>query len=359
MDCPHIPELGYGEFSKRLHEKVAGQRIPIGGSLEVTHRCNMTCLHCYLAHHSSSTLRQAELTCEELCSLFDQMTAEGCLWLLLTGGEIFIRPDILDIYMGAKRRGLLVTLFTNGTLITPRIADFLAEWRPFAIEITLYGSTQETYERITGIPGSHARCMRSIDLLMERNVPLRLKTVLLTLNKHELWDIKTYAESLGVQFRFDPMINAGLEGDQSPIAYRLSPQEIVQFERQDRKRWTDWRDFWEHFSQVRPDSRYLYTCGAGNRTFHIDPYGKLSICIMSRAEKYDLRQGDFSKGWHDFLRSVRYQNSKSNMCEQCTVRALCHQCPGWTHLEQREQHKPVTFLCQVAHLRATALESDL
>ena len=107
---------------------------------------------------------------------------EGCRWLLLTGGEPFLRPDFLDIYTNANKKGLLLTLFTNGTLLTPRSADLLAERRPFAIEITLYGATQQTYERITGIPGSYARCRRGIDLLLERNLPLKLKTMVMTLN---------------------------------------------------------------------------------------------------------------------------------------------------------------------------------
>ena len=89
----------------------------------------------------------------------DEITEAGCLWLLFTGGEIFARGEFLDIYTHAKQKGLLVTLFTNGTLINPKIADFLVHWRPFAIEITLYGRTKETYERVTGIPGSYERCM--------------------------------------------------------------------------------------------------------------------------------------------------------------------------------------------------------
>ena len=83
------------------------------------------------------------------------------LWLLFTGGEIFARADFLEIYTYAKEKGFLITLFTNGMMLTTRIADFLAEYRPFAIEITLYGATKETYEALTQIPGSlrkvHAR----------------------------------------------------------------------------------------------------------------------------------------------------------------------------------------------------------
>jgi len=80
--------------------------------------------------------RESELTLAEHIRLLDELVAAGCLWVLYTGGEIFGRKDFVDIYQAAKSRGFLVTLFTNGTLITPQIADMLAEWRPFAIEIT-------------------------------------------------------------------------------------------------------------------------------------------------------------------------------------------------------------------------------
>ena len=81
------------------------------------------------------------------------------------GRQIFARADFLDIYAYAKTKGFLITLFTNGTMVTPRIADFLAEWRPFAVEVTMYGATRVTYEALTQIPGSYDRCMRGIGLL--------------------------------------------------------------------------------------------------------------------------------------------------------------------------------------------------
>ena len=357
MDCPHIPELGYGEFSLRLHEKIRNQRIPVAGSVELTFRCNLGCAHCYVACGNRGRADQAELSYQEICGILDQLSDEGCLWLLLTGGELFVRRDVLDIYIYAKRRGMFLSLFTNGTLLTPQVADYLAEWRPFEVEITLYGRTQETYERITGVPGSHARCLRGIELLLERGIPLRLKTMLMTLNRHELWDIKAYAESLGVGFRFDPLLNAELEGVCTPLQYRLSPKEIVAYDLADVGRRKELIDFCERYRDVRADPRYLYACGAGLNTFHIDPYGKLSICMMSRTQSYDLRQGGFREGWRDFLSQVRYQAPSGALaCHECELLSLCGQCPGWAQLENGDPEKPVAFLCEVAHLRAEALE---
>jgi len=57
--------------------------------------------------------------------ILDEVADAGCLWLLITGGEPLLRPDFRDIYMYAKRKGFLITLFTNGTLLDADIADQL------------------------------------------------------------------------------------------------------------------------------------------------------------------------------------------------------------------------------------------
>ena len=84
-------------------------------------------------------------------------------------------------------------MFTNGILINERIANYLTEFPPFSIEITLYGATRETYEAVTQVRGSFDRCMRAIDLLLERKLPLKLKTVPTSINQHEVYEMKSFA----------------------------------------------------------------------------------------------------------------------------------------------------------------------
>ena len=189
----------YLDFSHHLSQKAAASRIPLSGTVEVTHRCPLRCAHCYNNLPMSDVgACSSEMSYADHCRILDQICEAGCLYLLYTGGEIFARKDFLDIYAYAKRKGLLITLFTNGTLINEEVADYLAEWRPFSIEITLYGRSEETYEKLTGIPGSHGRCLRGIRLLKERGLPLKLKTVAVSLNKHEVWEMKRFAHDLGL-----------------------------------------------------------------------------------------------------------------------------------------------------------------
>lgn len=357
MECHAVQPLGYDAFSAALHAKFRQQRLPLNGSLEVTLRCNLRCEHCYLPFSQRGGPRRGELSLGEIQRLFGEMADMGCLWLLLTGGEPFLRRDFLKIYDEAKRKGFIVTIFTNGTLISQQAADHLAEWRPFAVEISLYGATQATYERVTGVPGSYARCRSGIELLLERNIPLQLKSVLITLNQHELADMQGLARELGVPYRFDPVINAGLDGSLHPTQYRLSAEEIVTIETRDPGRSSQWPQEFEEMREVSISSRQMYTCGAGNLSFHIDPYGRLCLCISARQPSYDLRQGSFRQGWEEFLPAMRMQEySQDFVCDGCALRALCAQCPAMAYSEFGDFESRVPFLCQLAHLRKQAFD---
>jgi radical SAM protein with 4Fe4S-binding SPASM domain len=360
MSCPHIPELSYSEFGRGLLARLGGRRYPLAGSIELTMRCNLRCAHCYVQCDADAWASEPELTTAEVCGILDQLAEAGCLWLLLTGGEPLTRPDFAEIYLHAKRRGFLLTLFTNGTLVTDEIAALLAAYPPHAVEVSLYGRTAAVYERVTGAPGSFARCMAGIARLAQLPAILRLKTPVMTLNAEELWDVKAYAESLGAPFRFDPMINAGLSGGREPLPLRLTPEEIVALELQDEPRMQEWRRFCERFVGVKPEANALYVCGAGWRSFHIDAMGRLGLCILARRPHYDLRRGSFAEGWEAALPQERARRPERHYdCLDCSLLSLCGQCPGWAEMESGCAEEPVSFLCAVAHARAQALGISL
>jgi radical SAM protein with 4Fe4S-binding SPASM domain len=355
-----MESLRYSDFSLGLHQRVVNQRIPLNGTIEVTRRCPSNCVHCYNRLPSNDKAGKGhELTFEEHCRHLDALAEEGCLWLLFTGGEIFLREDFLAIYTHAKERGFLITLFTNGMLITPEIADHLAERRPFSIEISLYGVSKETYERVTRTPGSYNLCMGGIHRVIERGLPLKLKTMAMSINKHELWEMKHFAEEeLGVEFKFDAMINPCIDCSQNPLAVRLYPAEVVELDLQDPRKVTEWKRFAETFGgpvQGPGCPEDLYQCGGGINSFSIDPYGRLAICVLSR-NGYDLRTGNFRQGWERMMHEVRGKKmTRLTKCTSCEIKAVCGMCPANGELENHDAEEPVDFLCQVAHLRTRAL----
>ncbi len=356
----------YGEFSADLHKRQHGERVPLQVSIEVTRRCPLECLHCYNnLPMGDMEARQREMTKEEHFRVLDELVEMGCFWILYTGGEIFARKDFLEIYTYAKKKGFLITLFTNGTLINEQIADYLAEWPPFAIEITLYGRTRETYEALTMIPGSYDRCLRGVRLLKERGLPLKLKTVATSINKHEVVAMRQFAEEeLGVEFKMDGQINPRIDCSQSPLAVRLTPEEVVALDMSSPKALEEYRKLAEREAGF-PEPRLstidtVYFCGGGKNSFAVNAYGEMTICVTSQQERFDIRQSGLNDAWDNLLHEVRTRKrTRETKCIQCRIQSLCGMCPANAEMENGDKESPVDFYCHVAHLRAAVIGAEV
>jgi radical SAM protein with 4Fe4S-binding SPASM domain len=356
MECFHLPVLDFTDFNARLRQG----RNPLQGGMEITHRCNLRCVHCYCRRDADDReARDAELSYEEICGIVDQIVEEGCLYFQLTGGEPLLRRDFIDIYDYCRDKGLLVILFTNGTLITRRIADHLAERPPLSVEVSLYGATKEVYESVTGVPGSYEKCLTGIQLLVDRGIKLVLKSTMMTLNVGELDALKQFAANLGVDFYFGVLLHprlSGMDDPYGPYQYRLSLDEMVRVEVSDEERLVAWKAYLDR-REGMPYPKTLYKCGAGLHSFFIDVVGNLVMCVEARWPSYDLRQGSFREGWHDFLADIRnWPAPEDNECAHCDIFLLCKQCPGRSQLEYGPdiQSKRVGWICDLAHMRAEA-----
>ena len=360
-----MEQVSYGAFSADVHQRHTGDRVPIQVSIEVTRRCPLECLHCYNnLPMSDAGARRREMTTQEHFRLLDELVDIGCFWILYTGGEIFARKDFLEIYTYAKKKGFLITLFTNGTIMTEEIADYLAEWRPFAIEITLYGRTRETYEALTVIPGSYDRCLRGIRMLKDRGLPLKLKTVATSVNKHEILSMRQFAEEeLGVEFKVDGQINPRIDCSQSPLAVRLTPEEVVALDLHSPKEIAEYRRLAKRDQENPPnlaDNESVYFCGGGMNSFSINPYGEMGICVISQQETFSTNSIPVKEVWEKTVRELRLRKrTRVTKCTQCRIQSLCGMCPANGELENGDRESPVEFLCNVAHLRAAAIGVEI
>jgi len=115
-------------------------------TLEITPRCNLNCRHCYINLPAGDPdARNAELTPAEIGDLAQQAVDLGAVWCLISGGEALLRPDFLEIYRILKQKGLLVSVFTNATLIREEHIALFKKYPPRDIEVTIYGSNPEDY----------------------------------------------------------------------------------------------------------------------------------------------------------------------------------------------------------------------
>jgi len=360
-----LEQLSYGTFSAALQQRQAGERVPLQVSIEVTRRCPLECLHCYNnLPVGDMQAKSRELSKEEHFRILDELVEMGCFWILYTGGEIFARKDFLEIYTYAKKKGFLITLFTNGTIINEQIADYLAEWPPFAIEITLYGRSRDTYEALTAIPGSYDRCLRGIQLLKDRGLPLKLKTVATSVNKHEVLAMRRFAEEeLGVEFKVDGQVNPRIDCSQSPLAVRLTPEEVVALDLSAPKGVSEYQRLAKHDLENPPNLAQIdtvYHCGGGMTGFAINAYGEMGICVISQQETFSVQQAGVKAVWESSLLQLRSRKrTRVTKCMQCRIQSLCGMCPANGEMENGDRESPVEFLCHVAHLRAAAIGVEI
>ncbi|MGQ9898002.1 MAG: SPASM domain-containing protein, partial [Acidobacteriota bacterium] len=171
--------------------------------------------------------------------------------------------------------------------------------------------------------------------------------------------MRDFAEGLGVPFKFDSMINPRIDCSQSPLEVRLTPEEVIELDLRDSHRMFAWRDLNQRYrtAAMAPYvSNTVYDCGGGVGSLAVNPYGEMSICVLSQVETYDLRRGYFREGWEQFLRQVRLQErTRPAKCASCEIRLMCTSCAAVNELENGDKESAVDFFCRTNHLRAYLL----
>jgi radical SAM protein with 4Fe4S-binding SPASM domain len=297
----------------------------------------------------------------------------GALWCLVTGGEPLLRQDFFDIYLALKKNGLLISLFTNACLVTDEHIAFLKKYPPRDIEVTVYGVTENTYEKVTRRPGSFSAFQRGLDLLMGSGIKIRLKTMAIRSNVHELSEIASFCrERTKTNFRFDPHLH--LRYDQDPeknkgiLSERLTPEEVVTIEQADQARALALEENCDHFIFHEAEGElcnHLFRCGAGNSSFAVSYDGIFRLCtdLWHPDCTYDLRQGSLAEAWNDLVPRVRDMRSNNprwkETCRSCTIPNLCIECPAHAHLETGLLDGETPYFCEVAHARAAALQETV
>lgn len=347
---PALP-TDYGPLVRELHRRAAAQRRPVNGTFELTERCNLTCRMCYVCQSPGDAARRArELSAAAWLDLARQAVDNGMVFLLITGGEVFLRPDFFELYTPLTRLGLILTLFTNGTLITEALAARLAEAPPSRTEITLYGATAATYEAVTGVPGSYARCSAGIEALVKHRVPLGLKTTITRQNVGELDAMRQMAHNWGLPLSAGWLLSKRRDGALSEVAdCRLSASECVALEATDRASASEWTEAALRESSLGHDRGFY--CQAGQAAFVVNPPGEMNACIDLPLPAARPLEIGFRAAWEQVQRYVDSAPPLAAACLACDAPAYCPRCPAWSQLETGTLTEPVPYLCEIARAR--------
>lgn len=356
-----------------LWEQANKNRTPLSFELELTARCNNDCRHCYInLPAGDEQARKQELPLSEIDRIASQAVEMGALWCLITGGEPLLRKDFADIYLLLKRKGLLISVFTNACLVAEEHIQLFLKYPPRVVEVTVYGATQDTYERVTRKAGSYQAFQRGVNLLITGGVNVRLKAMAIRSNVHEMEAIGAFGRSLTSDYyRFDTLLH--LRYDASPtrnaeiIEERLSPEEIAAVEQGDPERSAAMQKNCDQLIFQEPcgaSCSHLFHCGAGQSSFSVRYDGVFRLCstLNHPGCTADLRNTSLVDAWHTLVPKVRAMESDSqdfrDHCRSCALVNLCLWCPANAHLEVGAMDGRSSYFCEVARARAEAIQKN-
>jgi len=354
-------------FSHRKMTKTINKtlpRLPLDGNLDLTYRCNNTCRHCWLWLPPDATQGREELSLDEWRNIVDQARAMGCQAWRISGGEPMLRPDFSEIFDYITRKSVTYSLNTNGTLITPEIAQLLT--RRGNKMVALYGATAEVHDDVTRNPGSFEATMRGFAYLKEAGAGFTVQVIPMRANFHQYQEMLALARSLSSDYRMGAswlyLSACHSSARNREIAdQRLDPRDTLILDEP-----IPYMEL-KHVSIKDKettetncctadgmDERLFASCISGRSDFHIDPYGKMSFCCLIKdpALRYDLRKGSFQEAWDEFIPSlagvVRGGQEYQENCGSCELRSDCHWCAVYGYLEHGRYSAKVDYLCKIA-----------
>ncbi len=349
-----------------LWDKLSGGKRFYSLEMEITWRCNNNCRHCCIRLSSGDIKAQRkELSLVEIKQIIDQAVDLGALWFLITGGEPLLRKDFQEIYLYAKKKGLLVSVFTNATLINKEHVKLFKAYPPRDIEVSVYGLTSKTYARVTGNLTSFSSFKKGLGLLFKNNIKVRLKAVAMRSNLHEMKQIARFCRKHTCDyFRFDPFLQLHFRRDpvrnQLIKSERLNAKEVVYLENNDKQRLQGMQNTKECL--VNPKFKeltcnHIFHCGSGkgNAIVSCDGFVRPCFSLVHPDYMFDIKKHSLAHIYNKLFplalgrRSFRKEFLSS--CHRCELLNLCRWCPGESYLENGELDLPVKYLCEIAKAR--------
>jgi len=346
----------------RLDQAGRAQPWMVQAMVELTYGCNLKCVHCYNPTHEAKN----ELSTEQIYRILDGLAAQGCLWIGFTGGELFTRRDVFEIFRYAKSLGFVISILTNATLITPERADQIRALNPYWVDVSIYGATAETYEQVTQVPGSFAKFVKGVDLLQNRGIPMFLKLVLMTLNAHEFEAMREFAVSRRLRYQVGAEIHPKVDGSKEPLAYRLSPEQQFEIWRKIsgeqilENRRPSPEDALSQEEDRCGSAGQLFDCACGKSSAAITPHGKMNLCLSTYTPQYDLTTGTVAEGWERLVSLVAsLKPGQDYKCSGCELARHCTRGTGHGWMEQERFNGPcIPHFRETAQRKAAFLKAD-
>ena len=288
-----------------------------------------------------------------------QLRDLGVFRVALTGGDPFARKDVWELIEYIRSLSMSFDILTNGIYLSdPKNADRLMELLPHSIQCSVYGSCPETHDAVTGVKGSFDKTIKTLRYFQNHNIPIALKSPMLTLNYEEYGKINQLANVLGATHQPDINITPKADGGTSSQNVRLNAEQMLELHLE---KGLPFRRGIEKLVQGEyvPKKCDDPLCGGGRNSITIHHDGTVTPCLVVpyilgtivETPIADILKGEQMKNWLGLQWSHR-----KGKCVDCSISDLCSFCPGDAYLEKGDYLMDNTSGCEIAGVRKKAFD---
>lgn len=318
----------YEAVRKFLNFKARDKGLPISGSFELTPLCNLDCKMCYV-HLNKAQMDGAQLlTVDQWKHIMQQAIDAGMMYARLTGGECLTYPGFQELYLFLRDRGIETVILTNGILLDEDMTAFLQKNPPAAIQVSLYGAGEDTYEQVTG-KCAFSLVMENLRRIKAAGIPL---TIAVTPNAY-MTDGEQILHLL-IEEDFPFHINAGIMQPRTETGRALADADL---------------DTYISILKLRSclkgngllvegdpeslpdpggklgDPAFGVTCGAGRSGFAIDWRGNMRPCNNFPCDGENVLLLGFKEAWKRTNDTATHFPLPTE-CEGCAYKDVCKHC---------------------------------
>lgn len=355
------------KLTDKLMHQAGMARIPISGTIELTPMCNFSCKMCYVRKSAEEVKAEGGLqTVEQWIHWAEEAKDSGMLYLLVTGGEPFTYPDFWPLYERLTQMGFVISINSNGSMLTDACVKKLSKMPPKRINITLYGASNETYEKLCGIKNGFDKIIEAVNRLKKYNIAYKFNCSITPMNRHELEGMIDVAKAqkvpMDVATYMFPPVRRGDDGEEfvrldakeagicsvESMRLKLSEENFMQYAKQhalfEKPKKITQKD-------LSDENGKGMGCRAGRCSFWLDWQGNLSACGMIAEPKHSLKEYSFSQAWKNIVNDTNRILCLAG-CAGCKNKHICHACISAAYCETGDVHGRPEYLCNMLHAEA-------
>jgi radical SAM protein with 4Fe4S-binding SPASM domain len=293
--------------------------------------CNLRCRHCYLDFSLKDIV-----PFDVVCNYLDQLADHGCPEVVLTGGEIFLRKDLLDIVAYTESKGFLFDLYTNANFIDRKMADALSKHLIQNVQISIYGTNAELHEAVTKKAGTFDKSINAAKMLVERGVPVRLEYHIQRDNFEDAFKFPEFATALGATYTFDSKLVPNRNGSNEPLQYSVSLRQQAEIYKA---------------GLMKRETNFI--CTAAVSKARINAHGDIYPCeLINTAVVGNLKQQTLAEIWASGRRTRLREEIlgyKPARCGGCNHVSDCQPCAAMRgfHIDENHLEAPVSEACML------------